>query len=85
MSLTSSPRFIKIKRRASESGDPPVGFKKFKFVGSSDVGDTATLRQLITEKKPALAQFDEDLLITDFDEFVSEHSELLLSKNSEGM
>ena len=84
MSL-SSPRFVKIKRKASESAGPPAGFKKFKFVCSSESGDVAALKQLIAEKRPALAQFDEDLLITDYEDFVFEQSNVIVPVEAEGM
>lgn len=79
-----SPRFVKIKRKASESGGAPVGFKKFKFLGSSESGDTSALKRLIAEKRPALAQFEEDLLITDYEDFVFEQSNVAIPSNSEG-
>ena len=78
-----SPRFIKIKRKASESS-PAAGFKRFKFVGSSESGDEEALKQLISEKKPSLAQFDDDLLITDYEDFVFEQNSGQLPNSSEG-
>lgn len=84
MSSLSSPRFVKIKRKASESVEPPSGFKKFKFVGSCESGDTAVVKQLIADKRPALAQFDEDLLITDYEDFVFETTKVQLPPDSQG-
>ena len=71
-----SPRFVKIKRKASESSSSPAVLKRFKFLASSDTGDDAALRQLIAAKQPSLASFEDDLLIPDLQDFVFDQSSL---------
>lgn len=82
-SAVESPRrFIRVKRKASEAVDTTT-FKKLKFVGSANKGDDQTVKELIVTKTPSLAVFDEDFMITDYEDFVFRQDFVIKQKDKQ--
>jgi hypothetical protein len=83
-SVESPRRYIRLKRKATQLVDPTSTFKKLKFVGSSNKGDDQTVKDLIVTKTPSLAVFDEDLMITDYEDFLFKQKDQTITDKIEG-
>lgn len=80
--MSATPRrYVAVKRKAGD--EPSAEWKRFKFVGSCNVGEKDQVKQFIINATPTLMEQEFD--VEDYDEFVLKEKAASFPKRKEGL